>query len=179
MQKKFYVYEHLNPITGNVFYVGKGSGHRAHMIRGRTREWLEAVTECEDKGVPYEIRIVAHNLSEPEAFNKESEVITQRDKQGHRLTNKVGKPVSEVAQLGENWDQTEQLRLTVRELRLEQQITTVRMSQMLGISPQGYRKIEKSGKLGLGVGVLCKVLHILGYRLNVEPTDKTPTSNGD
>ena len=35
----FYVYEHLRADTGEVFYVGKGSGHRARCRQGRNPYW--------------------------------------------------------------------------------------------------------------------------------------------
>ena len=41
----YYVYKHLNPIDGSVFYIGKGKGKRAFSKTGRNAKWNEVVTK--------------------------------------------------------------------------------------------------------------------------------------
>ena len=41
----FYVYEHVRNDTGQVFYVGKGSGRRAYYSSGRNKHWHRIVNK--------------------------------------------------------------------------------------------------------------------------------------
>jgi hypothetical protein len=67
----FYVYEHIRPDTGKIFYVGKGSGKRAFTRRGRNRYWHRVV----NKTGSFSVRLVAENLDEELAFLVEGELI--------------------------------------------------------------------------------------------------------
>lgn len=68
----FYVYEHWRPDRGECFYVGKGYGQRAHdLTRGRNR-WHKFITQkLSELGLVVEVRIIAENLTEREAFDAE------------------------------------------------------------------------------------------------------------
>lgn len=73
----FYVYEHWRPDTGKCFYVGKGKGRRAWTIKGRqNRHHASIVSKLTASGLCVDVRIVAFDLSEEQAFNKERELIT-------------------------------------------------------------------------------------------------------
>lgn len=70
MNNNFYVYIHRKASDGSVFYVGKGSGRRAYWRNGRNKHWHAIVAKH-----GYEVSIVAENLTEPEAFQIEREMI--------------------------------------------------------------------------------------------------------
>lgn len=66
----FYVYEWHNRDTGEVFYVGKGSGYRYKSTKNRSpyfRRYYDKYN-CD-------VRKVYENLSEPDSFKKEVELI--------------------------------------------------------------------------------------------------------
>lgn len=67
---RFYVYEHINRTTGEVFYVGKGCGARAWSRSNRNRHWK--YIEAAHGRV---VRLIAAYLTEEEAFRIEAETI--------------------------------------------------------------------------------------------------------
>lgn len=67
---KFYVYEHLKPNTGEVFYIGKGCEKRAYQKRSRNSHWLNIVNKY-----GLEVNIVYNNLTNSEASKKEKDLI--------------------------------------------------------------------------------------------------------
>lgn len=67
----FYVYLHKKKTTGEVFYVGKGSGKRAWSVRGRSKFWKSIVSKY---GV--DIEVYADNLQEWYAFELEQDLIS-------------------------------------------------------------------------------------------------------
>lgn len=79
----FYVYEHIRPDTGMVFYVGKGSGKRAYTRSGRNIYWKRIV----NKVGSFSVRIVADNLDEELSFLVESERIDQLKRLNYSLCN--------------------------------------------------------------------------------------------
>ena len=70
LDKKYYVYEWFNVVTGEVFYVGKGIRNRYCQLSGRNQHFRDYFNthECES-------RIVYENLTEQEAYEKEKELI--------------------------------------------------------------------------------------------------------
>jgi hypothetical protein len=69
-QNKFYVYEHLKPNTGEVFYIGRGCRNRAFESRSRNSHWKNIVNKY---GI--DVNIIYKNLSSSEANKKEKELI--------------------------------------------------------------------------------------------------------
>ena len=69
----FYVYEHIRPDTGMVFYVGKGSRKRAYTRSGRNIYWKRIV----NKVGSFSVRMVADNIDEELSFLVEQERIDQ------------------------------------------------------------------------------------------------------
>jgi hypothetical protein len=67
---KFYVYEHLKPNTGEVFYIGKGCDKRAYQTRSRNNHWTNIVNKY-----GLEVNIVYTNLTNSEASQKEIDLI--------------------------------------------------------------------------------------------------------
>lgn len=72
---RFYVYEHWRLDRDECFYVGKGTRGRAYSRSSRNVHWQNIVVKLERTGFAYEVRIVASNLSEEEAFFLEQERI--------------------------------------------------------------------------------------------------------
>lgn len=84
--KIFYVYEHWRPDTAVSFYVGKGKHKR---VRERKRNFLHdrVVAKLKAAGLDFEVRIVASNLTEAEAFAMERSRIEYWRSKGVRLCN--------------------------------------------------------------------------------------------
>ena len=79
----FYVYEHIRPDTGVVFYVGKGSGYRAGTTQHRNPYWKNVVA----KSGTFIVRKIVKNINEELAFLAEQERIDQLKRIGVKLTN--------------------------------------------------------------------------------------------
>lgn len=68
--KDFYTYIHMKETTGEIFYVGKGQGNRFKTTKNRSEFWKRTANKY---GVI--VDIVAHKLSENEAFILEKKLI--------------------------------------------------------------------------------------------------------
>lgn len=71
----FYVYEHWRPDRDECFYVGKGAGNRAHDMHKRNKYHKAIRAKLGRLGMCVEVKMVASNLTELEAFNLEIERI--------------------------------------------------------------------------------------------------------
>lgn len=81
----YYVYHWRIKDTGEIFYVGKGRENRAYETHERAYE-AEKIKEKYDT----EVLIIAKNLSEQEALQKENdEMLRILNKTTHRLTNRI------------------------------------------------------------------------------------------
>jgi hypothetical protein len=67
----YYVYCHRDPITKEIFYIGKGTGNRAYVFQSRGKYWINYVKKY---GLPI-IEILYDNLSEEESFILEKQLI--------------------------------------------------------------------------------------------------------
>lgn len=83
MLNNFYVYQHIRPDTGAVFYVGKGRNGRAYNFFNRGRYWNNVVKKC---GKPI-VSFLAKDLEEELAFFAEQECIDALRMRGVRLCN--------------------------------------------------------------------------------------------
>ena len=79
---QFYTYAHYKP-TGGIFYIGKGTGKRAHSLVGRNPHWKQIVKKY---GNPY-VKILANWDTEQEAFDHEKLLISCFRKMGINLAN--------------------------------------------------------------------------------------------
>lgn len=66
MKNEYYVYVHINKLTKDIFYVGKGKLRRAWAKTKRNKLWKNYIKENE-----YEIVILQDNMLENEALNLE------------------------------------------------------------------------------------------------------------
>jgi len=71
----FYVYEHWRTDRDECFYVGKGHGSRAYDMRRRNNYHKAIVNKVRKFGFAIEVKIVASNLFEEEAYRLEVEQI--------------------------------------------------------------------------------------------------------
>lgn len=70
--RKYYVYEWYNVDTGHVFYVGKGTGDRYKKVsQGSRNKFFVRYYNAHH----CDVRIIANNLTEMEAYNQEHETI--------------------------------------------------------------------------------------------------------
>jgi uncharacterized protein len=91
---KNYVYQLRNPITGEVFYVGKGSGNRVfehvrkiNEINANDSPKVKLIQKIHLSGKKVIEEIIAYDLTEREALLIESSVIKSHSLD--KLTNKV------------------------------------------------------------------------------------------
>jgi len=71
----YYVYEHWRLDRDECFYVGKGQGGRAYVMKNRNRHHAAIQAKVAREGSAIEVRIVATCLIEQEAFDLECERI--------------------------------------------------------------------------------------------------------
>ena len=79
----FYIYEHIRPDTGMVFYVGKGSGWRSGVTQHRNPYWVRIVAKVGG----FNVRKIVENVDEELAFLAEQERIDQLKRLGVKLSN--------------------------------------------------------------------------------------------
>jgi len=78
----FYVYQHLKSDTGEIFYVGKGMGRRAHDSYHRSKYWKNIVAK---HGVTVEFLRI--DITEPESLELEIVTIERYRKKGLQIIN--------------------------------------------------------------------------------------------
>lgn len=83
----FYVYEHWRLDRDECFYVGKGKGNRAYILKDRNRHHKAIMAKLNREGFAMEVRIVESGLSEEQAFDLEVERIAFWRGAGADLTN--------------------------------------------------------------------------------------------
>jgi len=84
---RYYVYEHIRPDTGKVFYVGKGCGNRAFSPHGRNPHHANIVAKLIRVGLKLEIRFVMRDMYEEDAFILERIRIDHHRHMDTELTN--------------------------------------------------------------------------------------------
>lgn len=155
----FYVYELVDPRTGAVFYVGKGTNRRldAHEREarvGRVSRKCQRIRDIEAEGYSIGKRVVEWFADEQQAYNFESELV---DRHGlDNLTNAIpggGSTRAVAAQRGADREQVDATALLIRLTRnctIEQ---VAIMNQMLDLRPimglykgRVYEIIERRGQ---------------------------------
>lgn len=174
----YYVYSHVNPVTGNPFYIGKGVGSRCHDKSGRTPAWKLLVKGMADRGITYEVRILSMCKDEMEAFQKEREAIQERLEAGCILVNKVvGLPegdnfiLADSEYVPDEWNRSGTLATFVRTKRKSCKLTQEQIADRAGVGLRLLREIE-AGKPTLRIDSVNQVLHLFGYEM--APCRKSP-----
>ncbi len=83
INKRFYVYGLINPITDTIFYIGKGTGerlfhHETEVIKGRiitNKHLFYTIKSIVNNGLLLKYTILIQTDNEPEAYLKEKEFI--------------------------------------------------------------------------------------------------------
>jgi len=84
--KEHYVYIHMNPSTNEIFYVGKGKGHRKTNKTGRNKKWIEYVSKLSE---PFKVLVIKDNLNEKQALELEKKVLNKIDFHYNDLTTNI------------------------------------------------------------------------------------------
>ena len=79
---EFYVYVHTKTTNNQVFYVGRGKGHRKTVCQHRNNKWKQVVEEC-----GFFAEIIENNLSLQESIDLEKHWISEFKKDGIELCN--------------------------------------------------------------------------------------------
>ena len=166
--QSYYVYHHVNPLTGKIFYVGKGTGLRAYAARGRTVEWSAVVSALMAKGSNYSIVIAHSGLTNEEALRIEGEDIRRLSVDNPLVNKQQASCVTECTTDG--WDQTEELRAFAITKRKESGILRSSMASLLGMRATNYHRLE-SKENGVTIKTLSHWLYVLGYKLKIVPID--------
>lgn len=75
---KYYVYIYSNPVTDEIFYVGKGKGNRvfSHLTDGTESEKVKYIYDLKQKGLEPKIEILIHGIEDEEtALRVEASII--------------------------------------------------------------------------------------------------------
>ena len=164
----FYVYHHVNPITGEVFYVGKGTGRRAFSEQGRTPAWSEYVGRLRSEGTIYSVQIAASGLSHEQALAEEEKEIVRLSELGCALVNMQ----KTKRYLEENYfDQTIEIKEAIVGLRKASGIKQRDMADALGISSVTYAQHETQPR-GMTIETASKCLALLGHKLSVTAVEQ-------
>ena len=83
----FYVYEHWRTDLDECFYVGKGHGKRAFNMYHRNRHHKAVQEKIKREGFSVEVKIIACDLTEDDAYQYEIERISYWKEAGIILTN--------------------------------------------------------------------------------------------
>jgi alkylated DNA nucleotide flippase Atl1 len=78
----YYTYVHVTADTGNIFYVGKGTGRRMNRRDARNQHWWNVVNKH-----GYKVQKLADWSSEAEAFEHEKVLISCFKDMGFKLVN--------------------------------------------------------------------------------------------
>lgn len=78
MKNDFYVYTWTRPDTGEVFYIGKGTGERAWRRKIHNPIFMRIVSKLDASGLKPIVKKIAIGLSEEEAFEVEAKEISER-----------------------------------------------------------------------------------------------------
>jgi hypothetical protein len=87
-KNKYYVYLYIDPITRQVFYVGKGTGGRAWVLSGRSKEHIIWINNLKLLNLLPIVKIAHIFDNEKDSLEREKILISFLLKAGHPLLNK-------------------------------------------------------------------------------------------
>lgn len=147
----YYVYLHINPLTKEVFYVGKGKGKRAFASSRRNSSWRQYVGNLQDH---FEVSIVHFCKTEAEALEKERLEIQKLVLQGKPpiVDGPIGSFSSSIS-------------IFVRTQRKKAKLTQAELADRAGVGLRLIREIEGGKKSTLRMDGVNQVLHLFGSEL--------------
>lgn len=157
---KCYVYAHLDPVTKEVFYIGKGYDKRAFDVVSRNREWTKKHKELKSKGLIHEVRILHVCDTDREAFDKEQEEIRNSIADGKKLVNIKMQTYARLRN-----EILEDFGSFVRENRKAMGVTQKQLGKLSGLPQTSISKIE-IGLLNITLDTILKVTKALGFKMN-------------
>jgi len=157
----YYVYWHINPITGRIFYIGLGTGKRAFDRSGRGRAWKKVVSELKAQGLVPSIVIVDNYPSRKDAAKREKKEIRRALKMGYSLTNIIG-----FKNFTENDNETYALIGDIfRNERIELGMTQKEVGKIASLTQQRVASIE-AGTRNFRFGTAIKMAKALKLEIN-------------
>lgn len=169
---KWYVYAHTNPLTGAVFYIGSGTGVRAHSSANRTTKWKLYVSHLLDKGLTYSISLLHICNTKEESLDLERIEIRSKLLSGHALLNTQ---VYDDKTIDTEFDRIEEVNLTetssfICRKRKSVGLTQRTLASKAGVGLRFVRELEQ-GKRTLRLDKVNQVLNLFGSKLI--PREKT------
>jgi hypothetical protein len=166
--RKWYVYAHVNPVNGETFYIGKGTGKRARDI-GRNTSWHVYVNSLEERGLTYGVQILHICDDEQNALDLENIEIINRLKAGQALLNrKVERTLDENGEpaiaCSPTISNNSELIKFVKQRRLSINMTQADVAWRSGVGVRFVRELER-GKLTLRIDKVNQVLNLFGSKL--------------
>jgi y4mF family transcriptional regulator len=164
--KKFYVYQHIDPQTKKVFYVGKGTGRRANDTN-RNNMWKMYVKQLEARGLTFCVNVIHICDDEADALKKESDAIRYEISSGNILTNsQVSNIVDEAivsALMSDDSMPSSSLSISefVKRKRKALGYTQPQLADRAGVGLRFLRDLER-GKLSLRIDKINAVLIMFG-----------------
>jgi y4mF family transcriptional regulator len=163
---KCYVYAHINPLTGKVFYIGKGTGQRLNS-GDRNKKWRMFVSSLYSEGLSYEQKILHICESEEEAFKLEAAEIIKHLKVGCLLLNNQVPEgnIEKLVQLDiEARKGSTIISSYIKRKRKELKITQPELARKAGVGLRFVREMEQ-GKKTLRMDKVNQVLQLFGTYL--------------
>ena len=166
----YYVYQHINPLTNQLFYIGKGTQDRANSSSGRPPAWKAYVKRLKDQGLIHSVLIMKVFESEFDALEFERSTILDELANGRVLFNsqmaeKEFKPNSIIVdEFDTNWNRSSDLASFVRTKRKQTKLTQKQFADRAGVSLRFIRELE-SGNPTVRMDYVNLILHMFGYYL--------------
>lgn len=160
---KHYVYAHKHPITKEPFYIGEGTGRRAHEFNGRTDKWREIVRDLKTIGLTHTIEILHICDSKSESRELESIEIKKYknlvNQQGYNPIDKTPIPVFS--------DTFKMIGDKIKSVRISAGIPASGLAASLGMSRTTLFKIESGTPQPYDINNLLKVIDKLDIHLRI------------
>lgn len=169
MLNRYYIYHHTNPITNEVFYVGKGTGRRAFEEGGRNLEWSAYVAQLLASGAMYSVSIIKCELTETQALLLEAQEISRLAAENQPLTNRAQIKCNKELDV-DYVDQTLEIKERLVDIRKSAGLRQSDMAFALGVAVPTYAQHETKER-GMTIETACKCFNLLGYKLAVVAKD--------
>jgi y4mF family transcriptional regulator len=164
MAKKWYVYVHINPMTNQPFYIGKGTGRRSIDKHGRNSLWKAYTDALIDQGLTHGIQILHICSNEQDALDLEQIEIHTRLQSGQPLLNRAGTGIKE-SQGNEGLEKSSLIADFVHRKRKANKLTQAKCAKLAGVGLRFVRELEHS-KPTLRLDKVNQVLYLFGAVLS-------------